>query len=357
MSRIFVTGMGNISPQKTWGDGTLLAEITAYTTDRLSCVEPDYSQWFDPRQLRRMSRVLKMGVASGSIALKEAGIAVPDAIITGTGYGCLEDTGIFLTKLVENHEEALNPTPFIQSTHNTIGSLIALQLQCQGYNQTYTQDAFSFESSLLDAILMIKEEPALNVLTGGVDEITDYSHIIQRRFGKFTSDNTSNLDLFKNENGIVNGEGSTYIVLSGAKKDYHVCVESVATLYKADDAALRKAINELLGNSGLTAKDIGCLLLGTSGNERHDKVLLDHADQLFPQSTVGRYKHLCGEHPVASAFAFWLGVKILQEQTIPGAILMPGVQAASAPENILIYNQYGGTHHSFILLKSCRDSG
>ncbi|HEY9006243.1 beta-ketoacyl synthase N-terminal-like domain-containing protein [Ohtaekwangia sp.] len=354
MSCIFVTGMGNISPQKTWGDAPLLSEIAEYTASRLSCVEPDYSQWFDPRQLRRMSRILKMGVAAGSIALKEAGITVPDAIITGTGYGCLEDTGIFLSKLVENKEEALNPTPFIQSTHNTIGSLIALQLQCQGYNQTYTQEAFSFENSLLDALLMVKEEPTLNVLVGGVDEITDYSHAIQKRFGIF-ADDTSNLDLFKKEQGTVNGEGATYIVLSGKKHSYHVCVESVATFYKAEDQTLQQNINRLLSDAGLAAKDIDCLLLGVSGNAKHDKPLQEHASKIFAQSSVGAFKHLSGEHPVASAFAFWLGVKMLQDQVIPDAVV---IRNAGRPLNtVLIYNQYAGTHHSIILLKSCRDSG
>ena len=62
-------------------------------------------------------------------------------------------------KMVDSNESALNPTPFIQSTHNTIGSQIALLLQCQGYNQTYTQRAFSFENVLLDAILELKENP------------------------------------------------------------------------------------------------------------------------------------------------------------------------------------------------------
>ena len=68
-----------------------------YAGSKLECVQPDYSQFVDVRQLRRMSRVIKMGVASGTLALREAGITAPDGIITGTGFGCLEDTGIFLS--------------------------------------------------------------------------------------------------------------------------------------------------------------------------------------------------------------------------------------------------------------------
>ncbi|HPH45738.1 MAG TPA: beta-ketoacyl synthase N-terminal-like domain-containing protein, partial [Chryseolinea sp.] len=215
---LYIKGMGNISPQKTWGEESLFTPV-AYNGDRLKCVEPEYSQWIDPRQLRRMSRVIKMGVAAGSMALKDAGIPVPQGIITGTGYGCLDDTGIFLTKLVENQEQALNPTPFIQSTHNTIGSQIALLLQCQDYNQTYAHDAFSFESALLDAMLQLIETPDRKILIGGVDEITDTSHAIQKRFGFFSKSENS-LELFSNPSGgTLNGEGSAFFVLSGKKEE------------------------------------------------------------------------------------------------------------------------------------------
>jgi 3-oxoacyl-(acyl-carrier-protein) synthase len=113
-----------------------------------------------------MSKILKMGVASGTLALREAGITAPDGIITGTGYGCLEDTGTFLTKMIEGRETALNPTPFIQSTHNTIGSQIALLLQCQGYNQTYTQRAFSFENVCLTLSLIKGQSRPIHLASG-----------------------------------------------------------------------------------------------------------------------------------------------------------------------------------------------
>src|SRR6187401_270737 len=173
---VYIKGMGNISPQKTWGDDPLLADPSDYSGSKLSCIEPDYGQFVDVKQMRRMSRIIKMGVAAGTRALREAGVTTPNGIITGTSFGCLEDTGVFLTKMIENRENALNPTPFIQSTHNTIGSQIALLLQCQGYNQTYTQRAFSFEHSLIDAILELKENADQHMLVGGVDEITSYSH-------------------------------------------------------------------------------------------------------------------------------------------------------------------------------------
>jgi 3-oxoacyl-[acyl-carrier-protein] synthase II len=225
---VYIKGMGNISPQKTWGDEELLANPSDYSGSKLSAIEPDYAQFVDVKQLRRMSRVIKMGVAAGTMALRQAGISTPEGIITGTSFGCLEDTGVFLTKLVENNESALNPTPFIQSTHNTIGSQIALLLQCQGYNQTYTQRAFSFEHALIDAILELKENASQSFLVGGVDEITSYSHTLQKRFGIFR-DGSSSLNLFREgSEGTVNGEGAVYLTLSGEKGERDtVSLESV----------------------------------------------------------------------------------------------------------------------------------
>lgn len=351
---IYINGMGNISPQKTWDDETLLAQAIDHKGNRLTCVEPDYTRWLDAKQIRRMSRVLKMGAASAFMAMKESGITTLDGIITGTGYGCLDDTGIFLGKMIESNELTLNPTPFIQSTHNTIGSTIALLQQCQGYNQTYVQGAFSFESSLLDAILLLKENPAQSLLVGGVDEITETSHAILNRFGIFRNDVQSTLNLFKSPGkGTINGEGAAYFVVSGEKGANDIAsVEDVAMLYKADRTQLRAGIERLLRDNNLKASDIDFVVSGRSGDAQSDQILNDVTQSLFASSSLGLFKHLCGEYPVASAFALWLAARILKDHHIPDAVVYK--DTGRQLKNILVINQYFGTHHSVMLLKSCR---
>lgn len=349
---IYIKGIGNISPQKTWSDDALLAEPLIYSGDQLKCHEPEYTKYIDPKQLRRMSRVIKMGVAAGSIALKKAGITVPNGIITGTSYGCLEDTGIFLSKMIENKEHALNPTPFIQSTHNTIGSQIALLLQCQGYNQTYTQGAFSFENSLLDAMLELKETPAQSLLVGGVDEITTISHTVLKRFEIYRKTSESNLNLFTSrEEGTLHGEGAMYVVLSGEKEDSKVSVEGIATLYKPDSSALKKGIQQFLESNSVKASDIDLVLLGKSGDPKLDAKTEEISSALFPSSSVGLFKHLCGEYPTASAFAFWLASRILEENYLPEVVVSR--KKDRSIKRTLVYNPYFGTHHSLILLNKC----
>lgn len=129
---------------------------------------------------RRMSRFVKMGVATGVEALQGFEREV-DAIITSTSLGCLTDSEKFLNSIIENHEQGLNPTPFIQSTFNTIGAQIGLITKNHCYNMTYSQRSTSFESAVLDATLRMNLGQAEAVLIGAIDEATTTQCNIFRR--------------------------------------------------------------------------------------------------------------------------------------------------------------------------------
>src|SRR5215510_12284905 len=97
---LYLRSVGLISAQKTQGEDFFSSVPIKNNGDELRCIEPDYSQWIDPKWMRRMSRVIKMGTAAAMECLSQAEIKSPDAIITGSAYGCLEDTEVFLKKLV-----------------------------------------------------------------------------------------------------------------------------------------------------------------------------------------------------------------------------------------------------------------
>ena len=97
---------------------------------------------------RRMSRVVKSGVAAGIESLLEFGDrAAVEAVVTATGLGCIADSEKFLDSLIANEERMLNPTPFIQSTFNTVGAQIALLRGLHCYNTTYANRWTSFETA------------------------------------------------------------------------------------------------------------------------------------------------------------------------------------------------------------------
>ncbi len=179
-------------------------------TDPAPCAEPylrsqdpDFKPFLSPMQARRMGVILKRAIAVSLTALKEAGLECPDAIFTGTGLGCMENTENFLSAMCRDGEEMLPPTYFMMSTHNTISSAVAILLRCHGHNCTYSQKDISFESALLDAFLQLQVGRVSNALVGAHDETTPATYDLLRGCGYFGD-------------GITAAEASSAFVLSAS---------------------------------------------------------------------------------------------------------------------------------------------
>lgn len=123
-----------------------------------------------PLVSRRLSGVLRRAMLTSLVTLKRAGIEQPQAIITGTAMGCVDETEKFLRELANDGEGSLKPTNFIHSTHNTISSLIAIHTHCHSYNSTYAHGQRSLESALTDAWLQIALGDLETALVGWHDE-------------------------------------------------------------------------------------------------------------------------------------------------------------------------------------------
>ena len=344
-----------ISPQKTFNNPAFLDDPAAYRNSRLTSIEPDYSEAIDPRSIRRMSRIIKMSVASALACLKDAGIASPDAIVTGTAYGCLEDTGIFLSNIIQENEEPVTPVAFVQSTHNTIGAQMALLIKCSRYNNTFVSGGASFENALQDALMLLAENNAANILVGGMDEITDMSHAVLSRLGLYKRQPVSNLDLFKeNSKGTINGEGAAFFLLKNTSSPNDLaCIDAVATFYKPDARTeLRQLIGSFLVSHSIKDSDIDLLILGNNGDPKNDAIYSQVQQSVFNGIPSINYKHLCGEYPTATSFAAWLAANIIGKNSIP-AVLDQGKTPKKKINKILIYNHYQNIYHSLMLLSSC----
>jgi 3-oxoacyl-[acyl-carrier-protein] synthase II len=362
----YINGIGIISPQKTAETTEFLTEVMEYTADYLKCIEPVYRGYIDPILGRRMSRLIKMGITSAKLCMEDAGCkiqdagyrmqddvkVVPDAIITGTGLGSVEDTEKILGDLTKE-EKFLNPTPFIQSTYNTISSQIAINFKCHGYNATYVHRTFSFESGLLDALMQIEEKMAENVLVGGIDEMTQNHLVITRRTGMWKMEPVNNLQLLENNaSGALAGEGSAYFSL-GSKPGPNVYarLKDVSNQFSLDgkfDPSL--FIPGFLEKNGLQPGDIDLVLLGLNGDPKYDPRYTHFAGKLFPNTAWAWYKHLCGEYHTASGFGLWTAANIIKRQSYP-EILRLNSLIPSPIRNILIYNQFRNTNHSFMLVQ------
>lgn len=345
---LYINGIGCISSQKSFEE--IMFPLNA--GGRLQCAEPDYSTIHDPRAIRRMSRILKFGVGAAKLALSDAGNPELDAISTGTGLGCLDDSGIFLRNVVESGESAVSPTPFIQSTHNTVSGQIALALQCQKPNNTFSQKGFSFESALSDIILLANEEAeSKTFLLGASDEITGYSFTIQQRLNAFRKTTYESLQTFlDNEKGVTAGEGSTFFVLGKEKQEKtYAKITALNTFFQPENRVfIEERIARILQKNGLKLDDVDFVLSGVCGDKKRDELLHELNDKFFMKQSVAYFKPFSGEYMTASSFALWLSAKMVQTQTVPPEIIIR--DCARLPKNVLICNAYKN-YYSLILVQ------
>ena len=275
--------------------------------------EPDYKNYIPDAGLRRrMSRVIRMSVASALMALEDSGKGEIDAIVTGTGWGCLADTEKFLISILDNSERLLNPSSFIQSTSNTIGAQIALMLEDKHYNSTYVHGGSSFESALLDGSLLVSEGKK-RILAGGFDELTlTKSHLLER------------MGMWKK---YIPGEGSHFFVLEGEKGD-HTHGKLAALEILPHGTAVEEvlpALKRFLAETG-TEKSAAEILCG-------DHILLPPVSEMG--FIVNDYKEHCGEYPTASACALHQALMAFKEQ--------------GGPERVVIVSKYINDVTTFML--------
>jgi hypothetical protein len=164
------------------GDGTAFFDCL-YNGSHIPRDGFDYKKIISDGNIRRrMGSLVKSGVAAGLLCLDGIPSDSVGGIVTATGLGFLSDTEKFMNNIIDCNESMLNPSPFMQSTFNTVGSHIAMIRGIQSYNMTYVHRGFSFESALADGMMLI-DEGAETVLVGGFDEMTVPVHVLLGRLG------------------------------------------------------------------------------------------------------------------------------------------------------------------------------
>lgn len=143
----------------------------------------DSRKWISPMEGRRMGKLLKAATMTSLEALQKAGVDCPDAIVTATCWGMIDTSEQFLDDMCTNGEQLLKPTLFMQSTHNTISSAIAIRTGCHGCNVTYSHGRDSWEWAMRHARRLIETGEAMTVLVGVHDEASPLIGDMIRRAG------------------------------------------------------------------------------------------------------------------------------------------------------------------------------
>jgi 3-oxoacyl-(acyl-carrier-protein) synthase len=345
---MYIQSAEQISIQQPLSDAWFDAPII-HDSVYVRAIEPNYKEYIEPNKARRMGKILKRAIVTAQVAAKKSGVPLPDAIISGTGLGCIESTGIFLEAMVRNGEELLQPTHFMQSTHNTIGSLVSIDMKCHGYNSTYTHKGVSFENALLDAYMQLVAGRIKTALVGGYDEMTPNYQLLLSRIGYWRA-HSEDMTLKKGEEAFA-GETSVSFMLSSEKNEHTICqIDGIQLLYKPSEQDLQFALNELFRQNSID--DIDAVFVGVSGNKTNDEVYYRNASILFPEKPLAGYKHIFGESYTASGLGMYAAATCLRKQRIPKHLSLNGKEINHV-KTLLLYNHFEDKNHTLTILKSC----
>ncbi|MCQ2065423.1 MAG: beta-ketoacyl synthase chain length factor [Bacteroidaceae bacterium] len=288
-------------------------------------LDPDFRQFISAGESRRLGKLLKRALATSLSALADGGIANPDAIVTGTGFGSIENTELFLDALVRDGEQMLKPTQFMQSTHNTASSLIGINTVSHGYNSTYSQKGLSFDSALYDAWLQFRLGRIGNALVGAHDEMSPVFSTFMRKAGHVKDGETCS-------------EAAVSVLLeAGGERPAMCTLEDLKIVNRPTSGELEEI---------MSGYDPDAVMTGRSGNAENDSWYS------FLRSDVPQlaYKPLFGVSFSSSALGFYASACCLKAGRIP-SVLNGGNGDIACRKGILVVNVVEGRHHSFALLK------
>ena len=350
MNKIYITSIKQISAQQPLVDDWFDQPVY-YSEPYVRAIEPDYKQFFTPNEARRYGKILKRALLVSRQVMLETGVSQPDAIITGTGLGCIENTEIFLEKLVRDGEELLNPTHFMQSTHNTISSLVAIDAKCYAYNNTYAHKGISFECALQDAFMQLQNNKIQTALVGAHDEMTPAYFTLLKKSGYLGKPNQT-----------FAGETAVAMMLSTEKSENALCeVQAVEKVYTGVTG-----VTGVIGVRGVTGvkelevvSDVDYIMVGTNGVVENDRIYFENCAKLFPNIPLLQYKHIFGEGYTMPALGIYTAAVCLQKGEIPDFLMCDmryemqnslKSQISNRISKILLYNQFENKNHTFVLL-------
>ncbi|MCC7523253.1 MAG: beta-ketoacyl synthase chain length factor [Chitinophagaceae bacterium] len=337
---MYVHQYHSISPQKTTESSDLSAFFES-TQNKLMAQETIYPG-IPPSILRRMGKAVRMGIGAAIPIAQQNNV---DGIIIGTANGGMEDCIKFLNQIKDYDEGMLTPGNFVQSTPNAIAAQIGLLHKNKGYNITHVHRGLAFENALLDAAMLLSENPHHQYLLGGVDEISDYNYNIDWLDGCFKKEKISNAELYNsNSDGTIAGEGAAMFLVNNNSVNAVAKINAVQTLHTTNEEDVRQALKQFLQQQLPAAQQTDLLLTGENGDARQSKCYIA-AESLFDShTTIARFKHLCGEFPTASAIALWL---VCYLKKLPQHMIKRQ-GTASAVRHIIICNNYRGLQHGFM---------
>jgi 3-oxoacyl-[acyl-carrier-protein] synthase II len=194
-NRICITGVGVISSIGIGKEEFLsslkkgksgLQEIVTFETGFSRSKKAGIVSSFNPKdfiapgKIRRLDRASQFAIAASKLALADAGFSVTQenasrvGIVLGSGFCGLSSSEEFHRGQVLKGFLDLNPMLFPNTVPNAAASNASIELGIQGVNCTLVQSFCTAEAAMIFACDQLRRGRADFILTGGVDELSEY---------------------------------------------------------------------------------------------------------------------------------------------------------------------------------------
>ena len=369
LPRVVITGLGVVSPNGIGKEEFCRAILAGRSgVRRISRFDPtdlpvhiageipdfDELQWVDPRERKHVSRVVPLGIAASSEALKDAGLDPASmsmeeqreiGVILGSGGGSQEFSEEQYRLWHSGHVKQVSLFCIPSGTMGTISSEVSMRFGFRGYSHVVTTSCTSSTDALGYASQHIQAGMLPMFLVGGVDSAitpgiikgysllraltTSWNHAPERASRPFSAD----------RDGFVLAEGCWMFVLEeydhararGARiyaeiAGYGCTCEAFHRVRLSESAEEpARAIMLALDEAELAAEDIQYVNLHGTSTELNDRVetralklaLGGHAQKIPMsglKSQIGHAQGACGAAGIAATLV------AMEHGTIPPTI-------------------------------------
>lgn len=405
--RVVITGLGTINPlghniSEYW-DGMMAAKSGVSLVDRFDIsefsskiagqvVDPDFSDCFDKKELRRTSRFILFAVYAAMQAVKDAGLDVSAeadqiGVDIGSGVGGVEVFEESIRTLYDRGPSKVRPFTVPMMICDMAAGVVSMKIGAKGPNSCSVTACASSAHSMANAFRLIQHGNAVAMVTGGaeasVTPLSLASFCAARSLSDRNDDPQGASRPFDNDrNGFVMGEGSGILVfeeLEHAKARGATIYAEVIGFGSSGDAyhltapapegeGAKRAMKMALDMAGVAPKDVGYVNAHGTSTVLNDKnetaaikaVFGDYAYDLHISSIKSMTGHLLG---AAAAIEMIASVLTIQNGMIPPTInyntpdpdcdlnVTPN-KPVSANVDIVMSNSFGfGGHNAVLLVK------
>ena len=406
--RVVITGMGAVTPlgldvASTWRSLLAGTSVTRVVTDfdtsryrtRIAAAVDGFrpEDYLEPKEARRLDRVIQFAVAVSRQALDHAGLA-PDGdladevgVVFGSGVGGITSVDDAARTLYESGPDRVTPLTAVNMLPDMPSGQVAISFGLRGPNFCVVSACATGSNVIGEAASVIQRGDAVAMVAGGGEApITPLGLAAFHRTGSLSTRNddpaTASRPFDRDRDGFVVGEGAGAVILErldfalarGARPLAEIIgYATTADAYhvSAPDAEGRgaaKAMTRALVKAGIGPTDLDYVNAhGTSTqlNDRSETIAIkralgDHAYRVPISSTKSMTGHLLGAAGVVEAIAC--------VKTIESGIIAPTINymnldpdcdldyvpntARRVPVRTAISNSFGfGGHNATLVIR------